>query len=80
MELDSLLEERKVTITLPSEVWEILDGSNELAIAAGSQGFEDWVTSMILHSVMECLKLTTAMRNDNYGQSLGQGHGREGNA
>ena len=67
------IEERKVTIALPQEVWKILDGSNELAQAAGVQSFEDWVASMILHSVGECLKLTIALRNGNYG------HGREGN-
>lgn len=76
MELDSLLKERQITIALPQEVWEILDGSSELAQAAGTQSFEEWIASMILHSVMECLKLTMALKGVNYSQ----GHGREGNA
>ena len=49
------LEQRQITIALPPEVWTILDGSNELAHAAGAQGFEEWVASLVLHSMLDSL-------------------------
>ena len=61
MELDtgieSKLEERQVKISLPSEVWEILDGTNKIALAAGSSGFEAWIETMIIQSVQRCLEV-----------------------
>ena len=70
MELAPELEERKVTIALPSEVWDILDGTNKMALADGGQGMESWIAAMILASVSRCLTvaLTLAGGVSNRGQ------------
>ena len=51
------LEERKVTLALPPEIWEILDGTNEMALAGNGQGFEHWVADMIMSTVARCLDI-----------------------
>jgi hypothetical protein len=51
------LEHRKVNIALPSEIWEILDGTDKMARKDLGQSFEEWVAALIMKSVAQCLGL-----------------------
>jgi hypothetical protein len=63
MGLDTSLEERAIILTLPPEVWNVLDSTNKRAIADGRQGIEAWIASLIMTSVLDCLDTVLASAN-----------------
>jgi hypothetical protein len=58
------LEKRKVTLELPPEVWDILDGANELANLHARQNLERWLSHTVMQAVGRCLDLAIAVKDE----------------
>ena len=61
--------ERQITIALPPEVWEILDGANQIAIAGSRQTFESFVAELIMGFTLRCLREVMAVHSGGYSPS-----------
>jgi len=58
------LEKRQVTLELPVEVWDVVDGANKLAINAAGQNFEKWLSQMVLDAMHVCLSAAHAVQTE----------------